>query len=157
MALLGLGVGAVNQNLVLAVQNNAAHSDVGAASSLVVLFRMVGGSVGVSALGTALGHHVAASVVSGLRSLGLTPPTGEQAGAIPDLATLPAPVREVFSSAFADATGQVFLAAAPFALVALVCIAAIREVPLRTTIARADEVAATVPSQPSRAPEAVGA
>lgn len=140
MALLGLGVGAVNQNLVLAVQNNAAFGDIGAASSLVAFFRTIGGSVGVAVLGTALGHDVAASVSRGLRGLGMTPPTGERAAAIPDLAALPEPVREVFASAFADATGHVFLLAAPLGLVAVACILAIREVPLRTTVERADEL-----------------
>ncbi len=153
MAMLGLGVGAVNQNLVLAVQNNAAHSDVGAASSLVAFFRTVGGSVGVSALGTALGHQVAQSVTSGLRGIGVTPPSAGDAGAIPDLSTLPEPVREVFMSAFAGATGHVFLLAAPFALFALVCIVAIREVPLRTTIERVDEITQREAPRPVRLPE----
>ncbi len=55
MAVLGLGLGATMQNLVLAVQNNAAQSDMGAASSVVAFFRSMGGSIGVSALGAILG------------------------------------------------------------------------------------------------------
>ena len=51
MAVLGLGLGATMQNLVLAVQNNTAQSDMGAASSVVAFFRSMGGSIGVSALG----------------------------------------------------------------------------------------------------------
>src|SRR4051794_37884125 len=39
MAVLGLGLGAAMQNLVLAVQNNVAQSDLGAASSVVSFFR----------------------------------------------------------------------------------------------------------------------
>ena len=35
---------------------------------------------------------------------------------IPDLATLPGPVRAVFESAFGDATGHLFLVALPFAV-----------------------------------------
>jgi EmrB/QacA subfamily drug resistance transporter len=158
MALLGLGIGAVNQNLVLAVQNNAAHADVGAASSLVAFFRTIGGSVGVSALGTALGHQVASSVAGGLRGIGVTPPSGDSTSTIPDLSTLPEPVRAVFMSAFSEATGHVFLLAAPFALLALACIVAIREVPLRTTIARADEPAAQPEAvREARLPEAARA
>lgn len=49
-------------------------------------------------------------------------------------------MRAVFEAAYGDATGHIFLLALPFAVVALVCIALIREVPLRTTIARADEL-----------------
>ena len=47
----------------------------------------------------------------------------EQPAAIPDLATLPAPVRAVFEHAFGEATGHIFLVAVPFAVLALVCVA----------------------------------
>ncbi len=139
MAVLGIGVGAVNQNLVLVVQNNAAQKDMGAASSLAAFFRTMGGSIGVSALGTALGHKVSSGVLEGLAKLGITPPEGGGAS-IPDMSTLPAPVRAVFQTAFADATGHIFLLATPFAALAFVAILMIREVPLRTTIERADEL-----------------
>jgi hypothetical protein len=62
-----------------------------------------------------------------------------QSHQIPDLATLPEPVRALFQQAFGAATGHVFLVALPFAALALVCVVFIREVPLRTTIERADE------------------
>jgi EmrB/QacA subfamily drug resistance transporter len=140
MAVLGIGIGAVNQNLVLVVQNNAAQADMGAASSLAAFFRTMGGSVGVSAMGTALGHKVSAGVTSGLAARGITPTAEGTGTSVPDLASLPAPVREVFQTAFADATGHIFLLATPFALLALVAVLMIREVPLRTTIARADEI-----------------
>ena len=127
------------QNLVLAVQNSAAQRDIGAASSLAAFFRTIGGAIGVSALGAALGHRVSTDVTAGLARLGITVGVGE-GGAIPDVGSLPAPVRAVFEAAYGDATGHIFLIAVPFALVALVCIVFIREVPLRTTIARADEL-----------------
>ena len=140
MAVLGIGVGAVNQNLVLVVQNSAAQADMGAASSLAAFFRTMGGSIGVSALGTALSHQVTSDVVAGLARLGITP-SGDGAGtSIPDMSTLPAPVREVFEGAFANATGHIFLLAAPFAVLAFLAILLIRETPLRTTIERADEL-----------------
>jgi EmrB/QacA subfamily drug resistance transporter len=138
MAVMGLGLGAVNQNLVLAVQNAAAQRDMGAASSLAAFFRTMGGAAGVSALGAALGHQVATSVTSGLAELGIA--VQGESGTIPDMDSLPAPVRAVFEAAYGDATGHVFLIAVPFAVVALVCILLIRETPLRTTIARADEL-----------------
>jgi hypothetical protein len=62
------------------------------------------------------------------------PVDAHQAGNIPDLATLPAPVRAIFESAFGDATGHLFLVALPFAVLALVCVLFIKEVPLRTTV-----------------------
>lgn len=139
MAVLGLGLGATMQNLVLAVQNNAAQRDMGATSSVVAFFRSMGGSVGVSVLGAILAHQVSEDVTRGLGRLGITVDEGGSR-AVPDMRELPPPVRAVFEAAFGDATGHIFLVAVPFAVIALVCVLLIREVPLRTTIHRDDEV-----------------
>jgi EmrB/QacA subfamily drug resistance transporter len=133
MAIVGVGLGSTMQNLVLAVQNNAAPSEMGAASSTVNFFRSMGGSIGVSALGALLSAQVADKVTTGLTRLGVA--TGAHTShQIPDLSTLPAPVRGVFEHAFGSATGELFLVAAPLALIALVAVLFIREVPLRTTL-----------------------
>ncbi|NUR06889.1 MAG: MFS transporter [Nocardioidaceae bacterium] len=141
MAVLGLGLGATMQNLVLAVQNNTAQRDMGAASAVVAFFRSMGGSIGVSALGAALSNRVVDDVTAGLARIGIDPAAqGGGSDRVPDLARLPAPVRAVFESAFGDATGHVFLLAVPCAAIALVAVLFIREVPLRTTIERQDEL-----------------
>ncbi len=132
MALLGLGMGATMQNLGLAVQNNVAMSQMGAASSVVAFFRSMGGSVGVAALGALLSAQVAAKVTSGLTALGIESDSHDS-HSIPDLASLPEPVRAVFETAFGQSFGEIFLIAAPFALIALVCVSLIKEVPLRTS------------------------
>ncbi len=75
-----------------------------------------------------------------------SPCTRTAATTIPDLATLPAPIRAVFEAAFGEATGHLFLIAVPFAVVALLCVLFIKEVPLRTTIEREDE-AVTEPAR----------
>src|SRR4051794_30494811 len=133
MALLGLGLGATMQNLVLSVQNNTAQADMGAASSVVAFFRSMGGSIGVSALGAVLGHQVAQKVSAGLTAMGVD--TSHQSS-IPDLGSLPAPVRTLYETAFGEATGHLFLTAAPFAFLAFLCVLFIKEVPLRTTLDR---------------------
>ncbi len=138
MAVLGVGLGATMQNLVVAVQNNTATADLGAASAVVAFFRSMGGSIGVSALGALLSVRVVDKVTEGMARLHI-PVSGHQSHQIPDLSTLPGPVRAVFEDAFGLATGNVFAAAVPFAVLALVAIAFIREVPLRTTV---DEVVA---------------
>jgi EmrB/QacA subfamily drug resistance transporter len=140
MAVLGVGMGATMQNLVLAVQNNTAQSDMGAASSLVAFFRTMGGSIGVSAMGAALGHQVAEQVASGLQRLGIELPAGSESRSIPDVNTLPDPLRGVIEHAFAAGTAHIFLLATPVAVLALIAVLFIREVPLRTTIERADEL-----------------
>jgi EmrB/QacA subfamily drug resistance transporter len=141
MAVLGLGLGATLQNLVLAVQNNTAQSDMGAASSLVAFFRTLGGSIGVSALGAALGSRVSHDTAAGLARLGVHASASTSGAQVPDLSSMPGPVREVIQHAFGDATGHIFLLATPFAALALVAVLFIREVPLRTTIEREDELA----------------
>lgn len=138
MAILGVGLGATMQNLILAVQNNAAAADMGSASATVAFFRSMGGSIGVSALGALLSSQVAAKVSDGLSAMGLTMSAGD--GGVPDLASLPAPVRAIYEAAFGDAAGHLFLVATPFAVIALICVLFIHEVPLRTTILRDDEV-----------------
>lgn len=142
MAILGIGLGATMQNLVLAVQNNAASADLGTASAVVTFFRSMGGSVGVSALGALLSAQVAAKVSTGLAALNIPTP-GHQSHEIPDLAALPAPVRAVFQHAFGSATGELFLVATPFAVAALVAVVFIHEVPLRTTLDDAEPAAVT--------------
>ncbi len=133
MALVGLGIGATMQNLVLAVQNNTAQSDLGAASATVAFFRTMGGAVGVSVLGALLSHQVRDSLLAGLARLGIDA-SGPSSGAIPDLSTLPAPVRALYEQSFGEATGHIFLVTVPFAVIALICILAIEEVPLHTSI-----------------------
>ena len=136
MALLGLGLGATMQNLVLAVQNNTAQADMGAASSVVAFFRSMGGSIGVSVLGAILSSRVASSVAEATAAAGGSTGAGveHESHAIPDLSTLPAPARAIFESAFGEATGHIFLIAVPFAVLAFLAVLAIKEVPLRTTL-----------------------
>lgn len=140
MFVVGVGLGASMQNLVLAVQNNVAQADIGSASAVVTFFRSMGGSIGVSALGALLSAQVSDKVTTGLAGLGLTP-DAHRSHEIPELSVLPGPVRAVFEHAFGASTGELFLVSTPFVLAALVAVLFIREVPLRTTIDRTDELA----------------
>ncbi|MFE9391230.1 MFS transporter [Streptomyces sp. NPDC006784] len=138
MALLGLGVGMMMQNLVLATQNQVAANDLGAASSTVNFFRSLGGAVGVSALGAVLSNRITHYMEDGFAKLGIKPGGGATGGggsALPDLDELPPPVRTVVESSYGHGIGDIYLYAAPVALLALVCVLFIREVPLRTTSA----------------------
>ena len=58
LLLLGIGLGLVMQVLVLAVQNAVPHSELGAATSASMLFRLVGGSIGTAVLGVVFGASV---------------------------------------------------------------------------------------------------
>jgi len=89
MSVMGVGIGALIQNIVLAVQNTVDVSQVGATSATVSFFRSLGGAVGVAVLGAVLANHVTAKVVEGLQAAGV--PSGGGAGATLDLKDLPAP------------------------------------------------------------------
>jgi EmrB/QacA subfamily drug resistance transporter len=131
MALIGLGLGMTMQNLVLAVQNTVDPRELGAASSVVAFFRSLGGAIGVSALGALLGHKIKAYLAEGLSGLGLPASGSGSGGALPDVHTLPAPIRAVVEAAYGHGAGDIFLAAAPFGLIALLAVILIKEVPLR--------------------------
>jgi EmrB/QacA subfamily drug resistance transporter len=132
MALVGIGLGATMQNLVLSVQNTVRPQQLGAATATVSFFRSLGGAIGVAALGAVLGARVTDSVVRGLTHLGIASDQLSGSGsAIPNVATLPAPVAHVVEDAYGEAVGHVFLIAAPLMALAVVAILFIKEVPLR--------------------------
>ncbi|MFJ9061522.1 MFS transporter [Streptomyces sp. NPDC102409] len=136
MFVMGLGIGMMMQNLVLATQNQVAPADLGAASSVVTFFRSLGGAIGVSALGAVLGNRVTHYVKDGLADLGPQGAAfghgGTGGGGIPDLDALPAPFRTVMEVAYGHGVGDVFLYAAPAALVAFLLTIFIKEVALKT-------------------------
>ena len=132
-AVLGLGLGMLMQNLVLAVQNTVRAADIGTASASVAFFRSVGGAIGVSVLGAILANRVSELATGGLAAAGI-PVQGGTAGASMDLAHMPEPVREIMRAAYGDATAEVFLISAVVAVVALVSVLFIKEKPLRRTV-----------------------
>ncbi|MDN4642409.1 MFS transporter [Arthrobacter sp. PsM3] len=131
-AVLGLGLGLLMQNLVLAVQNTVRASDIGTASASVAFFRSVGGAIGVSVLGAIMGNRVKELATEGLAAAGI--PAGGGSGSSMDLKDLPEPVREIMRAAYGDATAQIFMVSAIVGLVALVAILFIKEEPLRRTV-----------------------
>jgi EmrB/QacA subfamily drug resistance transporter len=132
-AILGLGLGLLMQNLVLAVQNTVRASDIGTASASVAFFRSVGGAIGVSVLGAILGTRVKELAAEGLAAAGI-PAAGGSAGGSMDLTDMPAPVRDIMRAAYGDATAEIFLISAVIGIVALVSILFIKEQPLRRTV-----------------------
>ncbi len=135
MAVLGIGVGMLMQNLVLAAQNTLPVQDVGSGTATIAFFRTLGGTLGVSALGALLSHRVQDLMVDGLRAAGVDPAAlggagGGSTSSLPDVATLPGPLRHVVEHAFGVGVADLFLVAAPIALLAFVAVLLLREVPL---------------------------
>ncbi|WP_405779020.1 MFS transporter [Streptomyces sp. NBC_00859] len=136
MALMGLGIGMMMQNLVLCTQNQVSQKDLGSASSTVSFFRSLGGAVGVSALGAVLANRVTHFVTDGLHDLGpkgaALAGKGMGDGSVPNLSALPEPLRSIMESAYGHGVANVFLYAAACALLAFLVTLFIKEVPLRT-------------------------
>jgi EmrB/QacA subfamily drug resistance transporter len=142
MAVLGAGVGMVMQNLVLVVQNTTEARNIGSASAGVAFFRSLGGAVGVSVLGTVLGNRVAAALSDSQASLrqaivhlgakGAAVANELATGNIPAVRQLPDGVRQIIESAYGRGVADVFLIAAPIALLAVVAVALMPNTPLTT-------------------------
>jgi hypothetical protein len=137
MVLMGLGTGALMQNLVLVVQNTVDVTDVGAASGTVSFFRSLGGTIGVAALGAVLASSVTDRIASGLSAAGLgasgaASGTGDASSL--DLGKLPPAVAAIVRTAYADATGRIFLIAGIIAALTFVAVLLMPVTELRRTI-----------------------
>jgi EmrB/QacA subfamily drug resistance transporter len=136
MFILGAGVGMVMQNLTLVVQNTTDVKDMGVATSAVTFFRSLGGTIGVSVLGSVLGTIVASQIKDGIG--GLDPAVQAEAaktlgsGTIPHVTELPAAIRVLVESSYGSAVGSIFMFAVPLAVITLIAIAFLPNINLGT-------------------------
>ncbi|MFF5144248.1 MFS transporter [Streptomyces sp. NPDC013157] len=162
MALLGLGIGMMMQNLVLCTQNQVAPSDLGSASSTVTFFRSLGGAVGVSALGAVMARRITHYVTEGAAALPhkyqvALAGSSSSDDSLPDLGKLPAPLRTLMESAYGHAIADVFLIAGCLAALAFLISLFIKEVPLKTKGGLAQAAEAENAGSPETVPAAVAA
>nr|WP_036302137.1 MDR family MFS transporter [Microbacterium sp. C448] len=140
MFLLGAGVGATMQNLVLVVQNTAKPQEMGAASSGVTFFRSLGGTIGVSVMGAALASSVAdgfvryrdaiGTALAPLGDAGLAVAAQLQSGTLPAVNTLPDGVRVIVEDIYAQGIAHSFLFAVPLAIISFIAIVFLPNRPL---------------------------
>jgi EmrB/QacA subfamily drug resistance transporter len=130
MAVLGVGIGLVMPVLVLAVQNSVRPADLGTATSASNYFRQIGGSVGAAVFGT---------LFAGRLTDALHRRVPARAGAaLPDpqsitpqlVRALPAPLRDAYVRAYADAMPRIFLYLVPVLVVGLLIACFLKEKPL---------------------------
>jgi EmrB/QacA subfamily drug resistance transporter len=137
MVVLGLGLGAVMQVLVVVVQNAVSQRDLGTATSTATFFRSMGGSIGVPIFGAIFSNVLIARLVkdlpNGYHLGGLSGGIGNASPQVLD--KLPPLIHSGVVHAFSQSLGSVFLAGVPFAVIALVLVCLIKEVPLRTRLA----------------------
>jgi EmrB/QacA subfamily drug resistance transporter len=151
---LGASMGMLMQNLVLAVQNTLDVQEMGAGTSTVAFFRSLGGAIGVSVLGAVLATKVSSSIQDGLVALGIPADSMGGSNAVPDVSTLPAPVRDLVERSYGDGIAEIFLVAVPLALVALIAVSFLKEVPLgtKTGLQERLEREAALSGDPAEAP-----
>ncbi|BDZ48312.1 hypothetical protein GCM10025867_05530 [Frondihabitans sucicola] len=149
MFITGGGVGTVMQNLVLVVQNTTEPKNIGAASAGVAFFRSLGGALGVSVLGTVLGTRVTdligdkqgalTKAIGALGEKGAAVAKELASGSIPAVSKLPDGVRQIIESAYGQAVANIFLIAAPIAILLVLAVLFMPNKPLTTkTVAERD-------------------
>ncbi len=140
MALAGSGIGLVMPVMMVVVQNAVEIRDLGTATSSISFFRSMGGSFGVALFGAvliarlnsligALPDHAALGADPGIRLLH----AGDAAQAL-----APAALRPAVAGAMASAFHSVFLVAAGIALLTLMSVLSLKEIPLKTTVGAAE-------------------
>ncbi|MFD4555862.1 DHA2 family efflux MFS transporter permease subunit [Streptomyces sp. NPDC058469] len=145
----GLGLGLVMQVLVLIVQNAVSYQDLGVATSGATFFRSIGASFGVAIFGTIFAGRLGDKLADALRGTSLP------AGVTPDglesdprsISQLPSGVRPEALHAYASSITDVFLYAAPVALVGFVLAWFLKEDKLRGSVT-APDVTETLASNP---------
>jgi EmrB/QacA subfamily drug resistance transporter len=145
----GLGLGLVMQVLVLIVQNAVSYEDLGVATSGATFFRSIGASFGVAIFGTVFAGRLDDKLVEAFRGVRLPPGvTLEGLEADPrGIADLPAALRPAALQSYASAITDVFLYAAPVALLGFVLAWFLREDKLRGSV-RAPDLSETLASNP---------
>jgi MFS family permease len=150
MFVTGLGIGVLQQNVVLLVQNIIPAADLGAGSGITQFSRFLGGALGVSVLGAVSAMRVARHVTAGLRAARLPVPPGLSVD-VPNLRVMPQIAAAIYEHGYAHAFADTFGVLAPFLAVPLVAVFAMRDVRLGNSvrIIRDD----TPPREPSAVPE----
>ncbi|MET9381546.1 MFS transporter [Streptomyces sp. NPDC002928] len=149
----GLGLGLVMQVLVLIVQNAVSYEDLGVATSGATFFRSIGASFGVAIFGTVFASRLADKLTDALRGVSL--PAGISADSLKadprGIAGLPAALRQPALHAYAASITDVFLYAAPVALLGFVLAWFLKEDRLRGSVTAPDvtETLATNPVERS--------
>jgi len=130
MAVLGLGLGMVMQVLVLAVQNAVDYRNMGVATSGSLLFRQVGGSIGIALFGAIFTNGLRTQLADRLPPHAAIPKTVSPAV----VRHLPPRAHTAYIDAVAAALHPVFVVATFVSLFAFVATWFLREVPLRSAL-----------------------
>ncbi|MEU2924885.1 MDR family MFS transporter [Streptomyces sp. NPDC007251] len=145
----GLGLGLVMQVLVLVVQNAVSYEDLGVATSGATFFRSIGASFGVAIFGTVFASRLGDKLTAAFRDAHLPP--GASANTLKSdprgIAALPPALRPAALHAYASAITDVFLYAAPVAVLGFLLAWFLKEDRLRGSVT-APDASETIPPNP---------
>ena len=139
--ILGAGLGASMQTIVIALQNAVDFKDLGIATSSNTFFRSLGGAFGTAIFGTILSQQIGKNLEAGFRELALTNPD-EIAKLDPSvisslqsnteaISTLPVDTQNTVLTAFMDSFQVVFWVAVPVMVIGFFFALFLREMPLQ--------------------------
>jgi DNA-binding MarR family transcriptional regulator len=144
---LGVGIGASMQVLVIAVQNAIDYKDLGAGTSGATFFRSIGGSFGTAVFGAIFSNVLVGDLTRSLHGASLPSGISASGGASPAvLDQLPAAIRSGYINGYAEALHSVFLFAAPVGALAFCLTFLLKELPLRDTSRAVDRADSTAPT-----------
>ncbi|OLZ69426.1 EmrB/QacA family drug resistance transporter [Streptomyces sp. IMTB 2501] len=145
----GLGLGLVMQVLILIVQNAVSYEDLGVATSGATFFRSIGASFGVAIFGTVFAGRLGDKLAAAFKGVSLPP--GISANTLKSdprgIAALPPALRPAALHAYASSITDVFLYAAPVALLGFLLAWFLKEDRLRGSVT-APDVSETIPPNP---------
>jgi hypothetical protein len=131
MLVVGVGVGAVMQVIVLAVQNAVDYRDMGTATSANTFFRSLGGAFGTAIFGAILTASVRSNVTHLLPGVAGKLEGGVLQGTPEAIHSLPKPILDKVLESYVNAYHLIFLVAVPFAVAAFLLALVLPELPLR--------------------------
>jgi EmrB/QacA subfamily drug resistance transporter len=120
LVLLGIGLGAVMQVLVLITQNAVPQAEIGVATSGATFFRSIGGSFGAAIFGAIFSNVLVGKLTTQLHGVSL--PSGFASSSVTPamLDRLAAPIRDAFIHAYSSSIQVVFWVAVPIGVLAFV-------------------------------------
>jgi EmrB/QacA subfamily drug resistance transporter len=138
LVITGAGLGAVMANFIVAAQNVVCKKDMGVVTSSISLFRSIGGTVGVAALGglinakmvEELGRNLAPGVLQTLPTTDAN--SVGQLLLMTTVPPIPAPILDAIRLSLSNSITYAFFVGAIIVLVSLVASVLVRRVPLKS-------------------------
>ena len=145
LAVLGVGLGASMQIMVLVVQNSFPVEEVGTATAGNNYFRQIGATLGSAVVGSVFATRLNVLLAERVPEGGLA---ADDANSLTPamVHTLPDAVQQPILESYNDALTPIYLAIGPLAMVAAVLLCFVVEKPLATTITRRTDPAVNDPA-----------